>query len=296
MIEAEKNNTLTLAEESFLCSVIKILRRNGSMEYAYKLKDLAYCNNYRFRSTYLLYFLDLNGYKETSDAFGKITPQKKDEDISYLNLEYKSWLQTIKGKQNENNLIGYISNETGKQLKELRKFCKRTFTGHRYHNYLEKSIILHGKYIHQIINEYYQEQKFSEQKIIIDKKTIIINAYTYVHILYRHYSKAIKQHQNKSYHFDSSIDYQNLPSQLYKVLQCYKSNITSLNDDYIYFKLNNTNYALWFKKQTRYLKGGVKEDYLRLETFYPISFKSDYDRIASMKLLKTSCGYNFYKK
>ncbi|QEE49157.1 hypothetical protein FUA48_06055 [Flavobacterium alkalisoli] len=296
LTEAQNGTELTLAEESYLCSVVKLLREEGSNKRAYNIKELNYCKNYCFTNTYLMYFLDVNGHKKVVDAFGEIPLHKKKVDVEYLHKEYQEWLKFIENKQNQDNLLGYISKETGQQLKELRKYCQRTFAGSRYHEALKKSLVLHGKYIYLVVKEYYQEQSFTEQSISINNESIVINGYTYVHTVFRHYSQAIKQHQTKSYHLDMMIDYKNLPTVLYELLRCYNENIppTSFNKQYIFFRFNETDYAIWFKRLTRYVKGNLKEDYLRLETFYPIMENRDKVKIAKMTLTNTNCGYSYY--
>lgn len=289
------NKDISLAEEQFICGVIKLLRDEKN-ELRYNLKDVVFCKNYMFRHLYIIYFNDLNGNKDVYDANGLIRIYQKREDVDFLNKEYIDWNNKMENKQNGNELINFISKETNEQLKDLKSFSKRNFLGSNYMNYLKKSLTLHSKYIYLIVKEFFQENNFKQLEYIISNEKIIIDAYSYVHILFRHFAEGIKKHQNKSYHFDQDVNFKNIPTVLGKIIECYKSNIDEkqFNKQYIFFTLNDIKYAMWFKKTSIYLKGNIKNEFLRIQTFYPIVENRDLNKIELMRLIETNCGYNFY--
>ncbi|SEO94089.1 hypothetical protein SAMN05444671_3950 [Flavobacterium sp. CF108] len=53
--KAYRGEIITLAEEQFVCSVIRQLRDTDGKIYT-QIKDVDFCKNYRFRSTYMLFF------------------------------------------------------------------------------------------------------------------------------------------------------------------------------------------------------------------------------------------------
>ena len=168
--------------------------------------------------------------------------------------------------------------------------------GSRYFEYLKKSITLHGKHIFLTVKEFYQELNADEQIVQIKHINILIDPYSYVHILFRHYSKNIKKHQSdKSYHFDHNIDFKNIPLILNDILNCYKNEIdhSHFNEQNIYVKINDTIYAIWFKKIIKNIKGGTKLEFLRAQTFYPVEAQYEMEKIKNMSIQKTS-KYDFF--
>lgn len=289
---------VTLAEESFACSIIKLLRKPGTNELAYDITTIDSCKNYRFKNTYLQYFSDLNGNKIVRDAHGEIPIERKKIDVEFLEKEYISWKELINYKLNENNLIGHIARETQYQIKELHKYGKKRMFGSRFLNYLEKSLILHGKYIYLTVLESFQESEKDEFTFNFDNNEILIDSYSYVHTLFRHYSQSIKEHQlNKSYHFDENINFKKIPNFLLELLTCYtkSNNSVSFNKQNIYFQFNGKYYVVWLKKMTKTIKGGVKVDYLRVQTLYPVEHKEELEKIKKMKTKITNCGFYFFQ-
>ncbi|OIV41658.1 hypothetical protein [Flavobacterium johnsoniae] len=57
-----RNKVISLAEQEFVCGIVKELRKEASMERAFKIDDCQSCKEYNFRRRYLLYGNDLNGH------------------------------------------------------------------------------------------------------------------------------------------------------------------------------------------------------------------------------------------
>lgn len=291
------NETISLAEERFVCGIVKMLR-NEKNELAINIDDYKACKDFTFRYRYLLYRDDLNGYKPIFDYYGEIPKVQKEKDVEYLNLEYKNWQIQIQGKAAGNDLLAHISKETNEQLKMLKKYCDKRFVGSNYRNYLEKSLTLHGKYIFLLVKEFFQELKSNEIIITINGYDILIDSFTYVHILFRHYSSKIKEHQNKSYHFDENIGYKIIPSVLQDILECYESESISseFNGYSLYLRINQKPYAIYFKSTTKYLKGNIKKEYKRVQTFFPIEEIGELSKITNLKIYRSKCEFEFLIK
>ncbi|MEN9907405.1 MAG: hypothetical protein RLZZ540_546 [Bacteroidota bacterium] len=289
--------TITSAEELFVCPIIKMLR-NVNNELAYNVDDYQACKDSTFRNRYLLYRDDLNGHKPVLDYDGIIPIETKRKDIEYLNLEYRNWRAQIESKAIGQDLLAHISKETNEQLKELKKYCDRRLIGSNFRDYLEKSLTLHGKYIYLLVKEFFQELKTNEIIIPINGYDVLIDSFTYVHIMFRHYAKKIKQHQNKSYHFDQNIGYKIIPSVLQDILECYKNESisSSFNGYSLYLRINQKPYAIYLKPITRHLKGNIKKVYYRVQTFFPIKDVSELAKITNLKVHNSQCGIDFLIK
>ncbi len=114
--------------------------------------------------------------------------------------------------------------------------------------------------------------------------------------MFRHYSAHIKQHQQgKSYHFDSNIGFKEVPDFLSKTIECYKSQPESKSFDgrKIFLKFNSNPYAIWFRPFRRDEAGGIRKEYLRIQTFYPIEEPLELEKINKLTNLETNCGFSF---
>ncbi|MDQ8747845.1 hypothetical protein [Elizabethkingia miricola] len=291
-----EGKNVSLAEESFACSMIKLLRKDGTDELAFDISQIENCKNYRFKNTYLLYFSDLNGHKQIIDALGVISEKQKTLDVTFLENEYQTWKNFIKGKAQENNLIGYVARETEHQIKELHSYGSQSMLGSNYIKYLEKSLTLHGKYIYLTVKESFEEIGTTEINFNDGNDDFIIDSYSYVHTLFRHFAKSIKQHQrDKSYHFDQNIKFDNIPNFILELLKCHSTSLKSFNKQNIYFKFKGSYYAIWFRKLKKNLKGGTVSEFLRVQTLYPVENIEELEKIKKLKSEITNCGYEFFQ-
>lgn len=294
VLNALEGKELTLAEEYHACNIIALLRTIDNQK-AYDISKLDCCKNYRFKHLYMLYFYDLNGYKKVVNAVGEIPYEQKQKDVDYLNSQYLQWQEVIKDKQNGDGLLNFISKETTEHLNVLRRYCRSRNIGSHYHNYLKKSLTLHGKQIYNTVKEFYQEVDFAEQILEIGQHRVLLNSYSYVHILFRHYAGGIKQYQNKSYHFNQLINFKEIPLVLYEIINSYSIlHIEKFNGSNLFLKINGQNYAIWFKLFKRSERVIGEQRYLRVETFYPIELERDFRKLSHMELQEERNGYAFY--
>lgn len=292
------NKTLSLAEETYVCGILKLLR-NENGEKDMDISEYKSCKNYLFKSTYLKYFQDLNGHKKKLDYDGEISLEQKKKDVAFLEKEYIEWEIFLRDKTNGNDLINYISQETNYQIKELKKYCNKLWIGNFYHDYLKKSLILHGKFIYLLVKEFYQEIGVDKQIIEINNKKILIDSFTYVHTMFRHYASSIKDHQqDKTYHFNENIGHKTIPNTIYEILSLYKSIPESIEFDNknINFSIDGKPYSIWLRPYTIYAKGNIKENYSRVQTFYPINHKKELEKLKEFKIVKTTSNLEFFIK
>jgi hypothetical protein len=292
------NKEISLAEQQFVCGIVEGLR-NAKGEKDLNIHDYSSCKNYVFRNRYLLYFTDLNGTKKVINFNGEIPIERKRVDVAFLQKEYDDWSLFISEKLNGSELINYVSQETKYQLKELDKYCERLQIGSNRKEYLKKSLVLHGKYIYLLVKEFYQELGKEEETTELNGEKILIDGFTYVHTMFRHFSEQIKEHQaDKSYHFDENVRFKSIPDFLLEAIECYKKipESNTFNKRSLNFMFNGKIYAIWFRPFTKYLKGNKRIDYYRVQTFYPIENKADLDKLKDYKQINTNCGFNYLIK
>lgn len=272
---------LSLAEADCACQIYNLLQ-SDDQNFKPNPLDFVACIPYCFKDRYLVYYNDCEGYGVIENFDGIATPEQKKKDVAYLERCHQEWILITSHNRHENPLLNHIVSETNHQSKEIERYCKRSFLGYNKELHLKKSILLHSRYMFDLVSEFYEEVPNQEQAIEICGKKVVIDSFAYIHILFRHYSKTIKEHQvDKTYHFDTNIDYKEIPNVLYEILTQYKKNGFEFDGKCIDFILRNQIYSMWFRPFTRHSKGNVKETFLRLQTFYPVEKEPDIGRAAA---------------
>jgi len=266
---------LTISEEYFICNIIDTSKPLGNAP-EISSRNIINCNNYNFRTVYLLYWFDVNGHSKYLDYYGEIEKNQVQTDVTYLENEFRIWEAELNKKHNGTEIIDFLARETLRQLNQSAKYCKNNQIGYFKQQYFHKSLILHSKFIFLIVTKYYQEIGRNREEIDFFGKTILLNCFSYIHILFRHFSAKVKEHQfDKTYHFDNNIDPDILPEFLSWIIEIYKVNLNFKDFDLsIKFRFKNAYYVIYFKEISESVKGSKIIEYYRLETFYPIK-KSD---------------------
>jgi hypothetical protein len=295
--KALNNETISLAEQEFVCGIIKNLRSGETNELAYNIDDCKPCKDYNFRRRYMLYANDLNGHKTIIDFNGEIPLERKIKDAKYLDKEHSEWEKFISDKTNGNDAINYVAQETNAQLKILKKKAEKFLIGSHYQDYLKKSLTLHGKYIYLLVKEFYQELGTENQIVECNGNKILIDSFTYVHTMFRHFAEGImsKNQFNKSYHFDEHVGFKSIPNFLFNLITCYSSLSISkqFNGQNIDFLINGKPYSIFLKPVKKSHKGNIQIKYLRVQTFFPVENAKDLKRIERYKIVKSDCGFDF---
>jgi hypothetical protein len=285
---------LTLAEEEYACSILSILR-NDKGAYQFNIRGLDGCKNHRFNRTYLLYAHDLDGKGNIWDYNGHISNANKQNDVDFLVKEYAEWKAAINGKKTGDKLLSYVIDETQHQLKMHSKYCLANGIPDDEEAYGEKSIFLHSKFVFLLVKEFYQD--FGKEDILINwyGNQVLIDQFCFVHTLFRHYASGVKDYQTgKSYHFDQSILYKDLPEFLIRFVKSFGKNNprTAFNGKSIDLVFRRKKYSMWFRPITIF-KEGAGYDYLRLQTFYPVEQLRDKMRLNKLKKVKINRRVTF---
>jgi hypothetical protein len=210
---------LTLAEEEFICGKMRSLRGGENGEYLHDVNSINACQNFRFRNTYLLYHLNLNGYKPAFDMYGQIPFDERMDDAKFLKNIHQSW-KTVLAGPTDDKIVEHSQTEYRHQLKVLERYCKARGIGGFYRDYLMKSVVLHSKFIYYLVKEFYEELGQVNETVSIFGRDVVIDSFCYIHNMFRHYAEQSKEYQlGKTYHFDTNIDYKTIPSFLKDILE-----------------------------------------------------------------------------
>lgn len=275
--KAERGEKLTEHESDFFCQGVKLsLLDDGNID------DYNCCSNYKFKTTYLVYFRDLlgNGIYEKVKGTSLYNPDYNEinKDIEYLKRVEADWLSTINITNHSDELLKQISKETREELKNLEKTKGRLLFKRDKLNYVKnkRSIILQSKYIYCTALEIFEMFDKKEFLLNLNGKEIEINEYSIIHILSRHFAQTTKPLNKKSFHIED-IEPRYLNKQLKNIFQdidvAKLLNGKSINK--IAFQYKNIDYLIWINEQTKQIKGKGNVQFNRLETFYPVEEQAD---------------------
>ena len=280
-----QGDKLTLTESRYICLKLKTLRDEKG-ERPFKALDFPQCEDFLFWEKYLFYFNDLEGWgkiKDSPDSF--IINEQKAKDVKFLDEHYKSWKAMIYADRYESAFLQTVASETKSLIKEITSLSRERGEGGNHRKYIEKALILNSKYIYFQVREYYEEIKANEELMDFCGEKLVIDHFAYTHILLRHYSSNTKfGRQGKSYHTDQEIDFKEIPAIILELLKsCSDRNLTaSFQGDHIFFNLRGKDYALWFRRINRSIKGGT-EKILRVQTFYPIESPYELSKLKELQ-------------
>jgi hypothetical protein len=279
------SDELSMAEARYICNCLPVLRSSETDEANLDPYDFPKCKEAFFSVRYLIYHNDINGYRRNTDWNGKIPLDIQQRDIEFLEQQYQEWVLIIERENHSDAILKNLASETRHQLKKIEAYSNQVGYGQHRREYLRKSITLHGKYIYLLTKEYYEELGALEQIISINGKKIVIDSFAYIHSFFGHFAAHIKVYQqDKSYFSDEKIDFKNFPQIIFEIITTYFDSFgdTSFNGRSIYFRLRGTISAIWFRPMKRSLRGGMVENFLRLQTFYPVTSARDLGVVRSL--------------
>ena len=274
-------------EKQFLFLEMSTLTNNDKK--AFDLSQISEASDYYFNLLILIYSENLNFDKPIKNHLGNIIgAQEMEHDKNYFNKKYIQWktqLETHNGKY-----FSVIYPELNQKLKELRSmYDSNEITETDYH-YQIKNLYSMSFFIYYKVKLFFDELT---DKFILLKALggdIIINIYSFVHILFRHYipSLDIKKTDrsiNKEMPF---LDIENLPLSIKDFLIIYfnydKSALTK-SREYILFSFKNNKYIIWIK---------YSNSQFELRTLYLCEHQRDLDKFKNLTEHKASEYLSFY--
>ena len=287
--KAIKGEKLLSREKEFLCTSLKltIYKEDGNPE------DFEVCNDFVFKELYLTYFHNnLSGpfFKAKAGKIIEVEEREKHKDFKTLQKISDNWLKEIEFEKHKNQILQELAAETRKDLKELdKKFPKllRRFRKKQDEYRLQKDkIILQSKFIFLLAESVIEDYEKSDFEIPFNGQIIEFTSYSLIHITSRHYSEAIKNREEKTYHYKNflpkelHIDLKNI------LLEIDKLNVINLNNtNNIIFVYEGITYHLWIEKKVKQVKGQGNVSFNRIQTFYPIYDKKKLDELVKTKVL-----------
>ncbi|MDL2212642.1 hypothetical protein LJC29_01585 [Bacteroides sp. OttesenSCG-928-N06] len=237
-------------EKDFLFINMYIIRDQNNNK-VYDLYTIPEAAEYLFNKLIMIYSHNLDFNKPTLNQYRKIidsvTMQK---DKQYFDNYYASWINELKSRKGK--YLSIIYTELNKILKEF---------DHDYHmgRVKKATYIYHTKYLHVVAFFIYYKVKLffdglADKYVVLNTngEKIIINIYSYVHILYRHYFPSMNLKKiDRSINIDIPyIDIENLPFSLKDFLKDYFAHDTAPLDatrEYLLFAYKGLKHIIWIK-------------------------------------------------
>jgi hypothetical protein len=272
--KASNGETLLQREKDFFCTCLKLSQWDDG-----EIKDFETCKDYEFKDLFLTYFHNnLEGpfVKVHKMQVVEVSEDEKIKDFAYLMKVSDQWLKQIEINNHSDQILQELAIETRRDLKDLnQKFSglNRIFRRQKDEFRLKKDkLILQSKFIYLLVKSVIENNESQDFEIPFSNETIEFTVYSLVHIASRHYAHAIKQNDDKTYHYDHffptelHVDLRNI------LLEIDKLNLVDINKtDNIIFKFKGVNYRLYIQKKYKQVKG-IKENIqiFRVQTFYPL--------------------------
>lgn len=266
-------------EKHFLFKNMYILRNDDSTK-SFDLKEINEASEYYFNNLIMIYSENLNFDKPTKNYFNQIiNKQVMESDKGYFDNFYSLWVQQLnlrKGKY-----LNIIHTELNIKFKELSLRYEQGEINKTNYDYNVKYLYTIGFYIYYKVKLFFDGQKDKFVLLDILGENIIINIYSFVHILFRHYFPYL---DNGS--FDRSIntplpffDIENLPYSAKNILieyfNCNKSPLIP-SREYLLLSFKNDKYIIWLKycklEELNYKYG------FEFRTLYKCKEKRDLDK------------------
>lgn len=258
-------------------------------------EDFEICNDFIFRELYLTYFHNnLSGtfFKARAGKIVEVSEREKIRDFRLLQKIADKWLKEIEFEKHPDQILLELAAETRKDLKELdKKYPKliRNFRKKQNDYKLQKDkIILQSKFIYLLTKGVKEDYNQTDFEIPFNGQIIEFTSYSLIHITSRHYSEAIKDKKDKSFHYKNFH-----PKELHLDLKLILTEIDKLNIidlskvNNILFIYDNIVYHLWVEKKFKQIKGQGNVKFNQIQSFYPIYDKS--------KLIELNKNYNLHE-
>ena len=284
---------LTLSEGRFLGGFLEIAQTDNP-EFLDNLYDQL--PGYHFWQLYLKYAQDINGEGGILTPYGYVTQEQKILDAGFLDGIYQDWRPFVYKLKHKYTELQFLTSEARKDMKATLDFNQRIGAGSRRMKVIEKTLVLHSKFVFSKIEEYYQEYELKKDTINLCGKEVVVDSYTYAHVGIRHMAPWAKFGRTDKTCHSAEIDINNLPRVILNFIEDYEHYMGCVNFDErrIYFRYKNRNNVIKLEELSRPTKGGALMSYLRVQSFYPAELREDAERVNNLTLTMVSDDLGFY--
>jgi hypothetical protein len=270
----------------------KYLESKGMAEKAFDLYEMEQAYEFIFYRIVLDYHDNLYFLSPVKGPYGLLTRDEIQKDKGFFEMYFPIWEQLL--FSNKGNYIPHISKEYRDKIKILEQGCKERKFGYNQYLNKEKELKLTCFHIYYRTRYFFEEHGDIIYKIEIDGKLFIVDVYSYIHILSRHYMP-------NSNNFDLAvsfneevpfIDIYQLPISIESLLkEYYKLRKLEESDEYFILRYDTSYYIFWIRFV--YLDS-IKDDCFHFRTFYKIKKKKDFEKLVGLSEINIHDKLFFY--
>lgn len=274
---------LTEHEKNFFCKGVKLsLLDDGNWD------DSEVCDNPKFKFLYLVYYRDLAGgskyYKPFKTNIVQVPIPEAQSDLKYMIQKAEEWKSLIVKSSHSDQLLQQSAKEARNEIKALNNlpeiendpFAKGKFK----YRYKKWAILLQSKYLFHLAQEILETNSNRPFVLIIGGHNIELNEFSIIHILNRHYSQITKQFDSRKSFHSEDFKPRFLGNELQDIFNRIEHHLSNEFDpSKIVFDFNNQTYEIWTSIEVKGVKGKGMVKYRRLNTFYPVTDKTELDKI-----------------
>ncbi|RYY38105.1 MAG: hypothetical protein EOP46_00090 [Sphingobacteriaceae bacterium] len=284
-------------ECGFLCSCLPYIFKEEQFDQpAYDIYNLTFLREALLKRLILLYLDNLDFLSPVYNGHKNLSKQEIEIDKSKFKELIEDWERNLINGSN-NIYLHEVKIEYHRKLKILYSQFSQGYLGRHFYNrkILEQKTA--AFYIYFIVKAFFKNNKKNWVSLQFAGHTFVINVYSYVHILSRHYMP--KFHgidAEKSFNRELvGIDIFDLPNSLSNLITDYFANAPKgyfLNSEFLIFSQGTEYYIIWWKlKNLNELKFSMGYE---IRTLYLIKSKSDYQKINKHNSVSVNNGIIYY--
>lgn len=282
-------------EKDFLFQNMSILR-NENNELCFDLASIIEASDYYFNKLVLTYSENLDFNKQTINDFGEIIDNlTMEKDKDYFNNYFLEWQEQLKTKKGK--YLNIINTELSKRLKGLDLELSEGDIDEVEYNYQIKYIYTIAFFIYYKVKLFFDG--LVEKYILVDVagEKILINIYSFVHILFRHYFPSMRSRNDKRSLNDPLpfLDINKFPDSARELLITYfNKDKTKLSPsrEYLLFSFKNDKYIIWLKYDVLEELGGEKG--FEFRSLYKCEEERDLNKFIGLTEHSINSDLSFY--
>ncbi|HMH31610.1 MAG TPA: hypothetical protein VK543_01200 [Puia sp.] len=197
----------------------------------------------------------------------------------------RDWQAVIEAGGQHQDILKATIKETKEEIKILKKQYSAPLSAKRKLEYNLKhfDLLAWSKLRHIMIQKIFDLSIKAEfYSLHVNGKEIRFDAYSYAHILTRHFGHVMKQYQTEKDHFYDVFLHTDLHvriDQLFKRIDQAKA-LEGLPNEEITIKFRKLRYRLYVQPQERYQKDKKgRQPFLRLTTFFPLTDAQELEKL-----------------
>jgi len=283
-----KNETKGLLphELEFICSVLPhIFEREDLTIPVYDIYQLPFLEEVLFKRLLLIYYGNFNFLKPVFNGHRELTDAEIERDKTKYNLLLKKWKDRLQNNSKSDHFFHEVKLEYNRKAKILKLlFVSNYFGRHHYERLLDEQA-MSAFYIYFIVKSFFKNSKSTNTVFKAFNVNFSVNAYSYVHILSRHYMPYFNGVDTEKT-FNGALENIN-PFELPKSLKilildyAYRAPNNYILNEYMIFSQKADYYIIWWKPKKLIELGG--ELGYEVRTMYKVESKNDklkinYDR------------------